>query len=183
MIGRGVLPLVDAQFFESLCDLCAVGSRFHRCFDVKEFPIFPNVEGRTTRAFAIGNAIVCSGLAIGITQDRVVEFEFFRKFLVSLFVVAACGKICDIEFPNFFATLTERLAFGRSSPGKGLGIPRHDDGLFAFKIGEFVGFAVASLQREVRCIVANRKVGPGVCSQSSHSEKESCGQECLFHSG
>ena len=38
-------------------------------------------------------------LLAGIAQNGIVEFEFFGKTRIGLFVIAAGGEVCDVEFP------------------------------------------------------------------------------------
>lgn len=160
-----------------------MGACFHRSLDVEDLPIFPNVERGPGRIlFASAEQPVGHGRdAFGIAQNGVVEFQRLGKFRVRFDIVTAGCEISDVVFPNFFATLTERLAFGRSSTGKGLGIPRHDHGLLAFVVGEFVGLAVTSRHGEVRRVITDSKVGAGIGGQRSHSEKKGHREECFFH--
>jgi hypothetical protein len=42
-----------------------------------------------------------------ITQQRIVNAQRLRKRLVGFRCVDADGKVCDVEAPDFLATLTE----------------------------------------------------------------------------
>ena len=61
-----------------------------------------------------------------ITQYGVIQLERLRKTNVSARAVGwitAGSEVSYIEFFQFFAVRTERLALGRSAPGKCLGKP------------------------------------------------------------
>ena len=103
----------------------------------------------------------------GIAQDRVIEVEGFGEFGVFFDRVATCGEVSDVAFLKVFATLTERLAFLRSTTGKGLGIPgNHHRG--ALQIGQHVGFAVAAGEFEIGGGIALLQIGESGRSRQGH---------------
>ena len=176
---RSDLPLVDAEFFQLGCDIRAMGGWFHGRIDIEDLAIFPDVDGGPTGhlAISLGNTIRLRDGSIGVAQDRVIELERLGKFRVCLDVVTARCEMSDIKFPNLTATLTERLAFGRSATGKGFRIPGHYHGLLALEIGECIGFAIASFQGEIRGIVANRKVSASTCREADEPDEEPGGEK------
>ena len=145
--------------------------------DKQDLAVLADVERHPCRvlSFALDQTVGLRRGQFGIAEDRVVELEGFRKFLVGVGVVTTGGKVSDVELPNFFATLTERRAFGCSSTGKRLGIPGDYHGLLALEIGERVGFAVASLQGKIRRFIASRQIGAGIGDRSGHPEQEANG--------
>ena len=107
------------------------------------------------------HAVGLGGFFRGIAEDGVVRVNRLGEVDVASLAVggiAAGGEVGDIKFSQLFAVRTERLALGRSAPGKRLGEPGDHHRLFAFVIGELVSFAVAALEREVRSSIADLEV-------------------------
>lgn len=157
----------DAEFLQLGHDIFAVRSRFHAGIDMQNLPVFPNVVSPPgSHLPSVGQeAVSRGGLSFGIAQDRIIQVEGFGEFLVHVGGIAAGGEIGDVEFPDFLAARTERLAFGRSAAGEGLGKPSHHDGLFAFEIGQLISLAVAAGEFEFRRGVAGLEgLGHGVSS-------------------
>jgi len=53
------------------------------------------------------------------------------------------------------AVFRERFALDSAPAGEGLREPGHDDGLFAFEVGQLVRLAVSRLQTEIRSRIPN----------------------------
>ena len=119
----------------------------------------PSVRKRARKRY---HAVSLGRLLRGVAQDGVIQPQIdLAKLMLPRLPSAGSQlavKVGDIKFPQFIAVRTERLALGRSAPGKCLGEPGDHHRLFAFVIGELVGFAVAARQREVRCCVANLQI-------------------------
>jgi hypothetical protein len=102
------------------------------------------------------------------------------ELLVRFRVVNADGVVGDVELPEGIAALTERLAFGGSPTGEGLGEPGQHDGALAFVVGEFVRLAVRSLKVEWRRNVADLQLGtrlsPEADEGGSERERDACCQ-------
>ena len=126
------------------------------------------------------HAVGFGGGFCGVAQDGIIQLQRFGEIdVASLAVgwVATGGEVGGIKFPQLFAVRTERLALGRSAPGKCLGKPGDHHRLFAFVIGELVGFAVAALQREVRSGIADLEI-----RRAKKGGEKSCHEsECFFH--
>lgn len=173
------LLLVDTKLFQLGRDVGTVGGGLHGGVDKEDLSVLPDVDRGAAGhlAISLGNTIrLCDG-CIGVTQDRIIELERLGKFRIGLEVVAARCEVGDIEFPDLIATLTERLAFGRSASGEGFRIPGHDHGLLALEVGERIGLAIASFQGEIRSVVANREVGTSTCREADEPDKESGGEK------
>ena len=151
--------------------------------DEQDLAVLADVERDPCREFlvALDQTVGFGRGQFGIAEDRVIKREGFRKFLVGVGVIATCSKVRDVELPNFFATLTERLAFGSSTTSKRLWIPGDHDGLLALEIGKRVGLAIASLQGKFGRVIASRQIGAGVGNRSGHPEQEANGEQCFFH--
>ena len=107
------------------------------------------------------HAVSLGRLLRGVAQDGVISLNRLGKVDVALDAISRITTGCEvsnIKFPQIIAIRTERLALGRSAPGKCLGEPSDHHRLFAFVIGELVGFSVAARQREVRGCVANFQI-------------------------
>ena len=120
------------------------------------------------------HAVSLGRLLRGVAQDGVISLNRLGKTDVAPLAVggiATGGEVGDIKLPQLIAVRTERLALGRSAPGKCLGEPGDHHRLFAFVIGELVGFAVAARQREVRRCVANFQISRTEESSEKSSHK------------
>ena len=118
------------------------------------------------------HAVSLGRLLRGVAQDGVISLNRLGEADVAPLAVggiATGGEVGDIKLPQLIAVRTERLALGRSAPGKCLGKPGDHHRLFAFVIGELVSFAVAARQRKVWRCVANLQLG---CPEKS-TEKSS----------
>ena len=115
-----------------------------------------------------------------ITQDGIIQIERLCETDVSARAVcgiATGGEIGGVKFLQLFAVRTERLALGRSAPGKRLGEPRDYHRLFSFVIGELVSFAVAALERKIRSRIADLEV-----RRAKKGGKKSCHYDkYIFH--
>jgi hypothetical protein len=104
---------------------------------VKDLAVRRDVEGPSRRETHLAQDTIGSRDFLGrIRQDWVVGFNVLSEFLVLLRSVDADREVCDVELPNRFAALTERLTFGRSPAGEGFRKPGEHDGALALEVGK-----------------------------------------------
>ncbi len=146
----------------------------HPLVDEQDAAVSSNVERppRCKRLIRVDHTVGASGLTRGIAQNRIVHAERLREILVDLRRIDTRRKIYGIEGSDFFAALTERLAFGGSRRCKRFRKPRQDDDLATFVVGKSVRFPVGTWERERRrgiadfeldgCGIAGRRVAARV---------------------
>lgn len=145
MITTLRLPLVNAQLFQFRGEVGTSASGTDTAVDVKDLAIFADIKRHPGSKPSLKNTVSICHFPHRIAQDRVVELQGFCKFCVGFYVVAARSEISHLKLLNLFAALTERLAFGGSSTGEGLGIPGNYHHLLILVIGKLISFAVTSL--------------------------------------
>jgi hypothetical protein len=173
------LPFRDAQLRELRSDILSRRGGFHRLVDMQDLAVRSDVEGPSVgEAHAAGDSVGITDGFGGIRQDWVIRFDMLRELLVGLLVVKADCVVGDVELPDAFAALTERLAFGGSSTGEGFGKPGQHDGALAFVVGELVQLAVRSLQTEWGRGIAHVQLGtrllPEADDCASERERSAC---------
>ena len=120
------------------------------------------------------HAVSLGRLLRRVAQDGVISLNRLGKTDVAPLAVgwiATGGEVGDIKLPQLIAVRTERLALGRSAPGKCLGKPGDHHRLLVLVVGELVGFTVAARQREVRGCVANFQISRTEESSEKSSHK------------
>ncbi len=90
-------------------DIFSMRTRFDRLVDMEHLAVFADVVGPTERngSVLVDNPEGLCRFLTGVAQDRIIKFERFCKTTIGISVVAACGKVSDIEFTQLLATLTE----------------------------------------------------------------------------
>ena len=137
MGGDLPLPLRYAQLRKLRGDVRAGRCGLDRFVDVQDLAVGTDVERPAAgKSFCTQDAIRSGDLFARIRQNRVVGFNVRSKLLVLFGRVDARREIGNIELPDRFAALTERLAFGRSATGEGFGEPGEHDGAFALVVGK-----------------------------------------------
>ena len=167
---------LHAQSLECFGGISAVRTGFFDLVNLKNLAVLADIKSPAggIALLAGDHAIGARGLFVGIAQDRIIQTQRFGKVDIALGAIGRITtgrKVSDIKFPQFIAVRTERLTLGRSAPGKCLGKPGDHHSLFAFEIGELVGFAVAARQREVRGCVANFQISSTEESREKSSHK------------
>lgn len=150
-ILRESLLLSNTKFGKLSSDIITVRLGFHFGVDERNLAFCVDVERPTLGncAVRVNDTVSFSDAFFRIAQDRVVEIEALGKISILFDGIATSCEVGDVEFPDLFAALTERLAFGRSAPGKGFGIPS-DNNRLPFEFRQFVGFAVAAFEFKIR---------------------------------
>ena len=104
---------------------------------MKNFAIRGNVErppgGKPLEA---QDAVGVRDFFAGVRQDWIVGLNVLCKLLVLFGSVDTDREVGDVELPDRFAALTERLTFGRSSAGEGFREPGEHDGALALVVGK-----------------------------------------------
>jgi hypothetical protein len=150
----------DSELGELRDDSLALGGRTHLLIHVEDPAVDADVESppRRKRPVLVHDAVSRRDRSSRVAQKRIVDTKRLRERPVGFWRVYADCKIRDVEGLDFVAALTERLAGGRSSSGKGLCEPGENHGLLAFKVGQAIGPAVRTRQIEWRCRIARLDV-------------------------
>ena len=131
--------------------------------DIEDSAVSSDIERPSVRQWTLVVYYTVSGrdLLVRVGQDDVVRLDVLGELLVCLGVIDARGKRYDVlKRPDTVAALTERLAFGGSSPGEGFGEPgKHDD--LALVVRQLVDLAIGALERKLWCPVADFQFGFG----------------------
>jgi hypothetical protein len=107
----------------------------HFFVDIQNLPVFADIDRPAKREFAFlcDDSIGFGHFFAGITQQGIVDVEFLGELLIVCRSITTGSKVGDVEFADFLATLTERLAFARSATGFRFGIPENDDRFLSFE--------------------------------------------------
>ena len=104
---------------------------------MEDLAVGTDVEGPAAgEPFRAEDTIGLGNVLRRIRQNRVVRLDVFGKLLVFFRRVDTRREVRDVELPDGFAALTERLAFGRSTAGEGFREPGEHDGAFALEVGK-----------------------------------------------
>ena len=137
-------------------DIFAVSTRFDLLVNVQDLAVLSNIVGPAIRQSSRTQAAESGGDGfVWIAKNRIVKIQALCKLGVFFDRVTTGSEVSDVEFAQSFAALTERLAFLRSSPGKGFGVPGDHKRLFAFELFVCVRLSVASDHLEIRDVVTN----------------------------
>src|SRR5262249_40526121 len=135
---RCLLLLFYAELFQLGDDVLSGVLSARVLFDVEDLAVGPDVERpaagvrrriRLRGARRVDDSVGVGGGSRGIAEDDEVSLLFFGEGLVVFRRIHADHEIRDVEVPNQFPALTERVAFGCSSTGEGFGKPGEDDRL------------------------------------------------------
>jgi hypothetical protein len=149
-------PGLDAQLAELLRDVGAGGGGADGLVDEEDLAVGPDVESPAVRdgPGGVDDAVRRGGCLGRIREDRIVGAQRLGELLVRLGVVDAGGEVVDVELPDVVAALTERLALGRSTAGKGFREPGEDHRLAA-ELRELPRLAVRADEREVGSCISH----------------------------
>ncbi len=149
-LRRGlVLGFLELQLAKFLGDILTMRTDFHLVVNVGDLSLLVDEECCPTgKRPILDKSIRLGHFPARITQNRIVKLQFFCESGIGFDVVATRSEVCDVKFAEDFAALTERLALGRSAPGKRFRKPGDHDSLLPFEIGQFVFLAVAADQFE-----------------------------------
>jgi hypothetical protein len=183
------LPLGDTQLRQLRRDVLAGRRRLHRPVDVEDLPVKSDVERPSVGESHLGSHAVSVAHGLRrVCQDWIIRFNMLGEFLVRLGVVETDGVIGDVELPDGFAALTERLAFSGSATREGFREPGEDDRALALVVGKLMRLAVRPLQVERRGHVAHLQLGTRLLAETRNDgpqrERSACrqGQQCAeFH--
>lgn len=173
---RRLFGCFDSEFFQLGGDIFSVGCGADFFLDEQNLAVFADVD---RPAFGdcptfVDDAVGFGHFFAGIAQQGEVEVEFFGEFLVVGGDITAGTKVGDVELTNFLTARTERLTFFRSATGFGFGVPGNDDGLFAFEVGQFVGFSIGAGEFEGGGFIARFQFGGvrGTGVSGNHGERQ-----------
>lgn len=111
-------------------------TRFDLLVDVGDLTVLAN---DVCPAFRDGTRPVNDSVGLGnvfsrIAENRVIEFQLFRKCRVLFNAVTAGCEVGNVEFTQGFAARTERQTLLCSSTGECFGIPGDDDRLLPLEV-------------------------------------------------
>ena len=138
---------VDLQFGKLLSNLFSMTVEFDIFLNREQFAIFADEKSPTLgkRSVVVNHTEHSCRVPLGITQDRVIQFQRLGEILVLLFTITAGCKVGDVKFAKGRTALTERFALQRSATGERFWVPGDHDRLLTLEVGKLVCLSIASL--------------------------------------